>query len=47
MWYIKKKEAMMPVDHLAVLTVQTVFAFKGKYKAKHFSTDMSKSKDEE
>ena len=47
MWYIKKKDAIVAVDHLAVLTVQTVFAFKGKYKAKLFSTDMSTSKDEE
>ena len=42
-----KIKADNPVVHLAVFTVQSIFDFKGKYKAKHFSMDMKTSKLEE
>ena len=37
----------MPVTYLAVLTVQILFALKGKYKAIHFSTDIKTSNIDE
>ena len=42
-----KIKADIQVAHLAVFTVQTIFDFKGKYKAKHFSMDIMTSKLEE
>ena len=48
-WELKimKIKAVKNVTHLAVLTVHMFLVFNGKYKAKHFSTDIMTSNADE
>ena len=45
--YPRKTIPTIPVTHLAVFTVQTALALKGKYRAKHFSRDIMTSNMDE